>query len=179
MEADMLWLTLAATMSGATPLPPIVADFQSICGYRDQAPQAILAEAKRQGWTSRAPAAGDADTHTQRLVHAKRDGLELSFVTSHSAGDTQQSCGLKLSSPLPGILAAAQDALGFKPRIVMESTASFLAIRTGNVWRSADGMLPAGFEAAKAEGRFYLIIAHTTAKDASIFAMHPTATTAP
>ena len=33
----MLWLTLAATMSGATPLPPIVADFQSICGYRDQA----------------------------------------------------------------------------------------------------------------------------------------------
>lgn len=175
----MLWFTLAATIAGATPLPPIVADFKSICGNPDQAPQAILAEAKREGWTARAPAAGDANTDTQRLVHAKRDGLQLILAASHSAGDTQQSCGLMSSSPMPGIVTAAQNALGFKPRHVIGSTANFLAIRTGNVWRSADGMLPAEFEAAKAGGRFYLIIAHSTAKEASIFAMHPKATTAP
>lgn len=176
----MLWFTLAATIAGATPLPPIVADFQSICGNNDQAPQAILAEAKREGWTARAPgSAGAADPHTQRLMHATPDGLELILTTNHSAGETRQTCGLKSTSAAPGIVQAAQEALGFKPALDMGSAATFFAIRTGAVWRSAYRLPPAEIGAAKAAGRFYTIMAHSDVDGASLYAVHVTATTAP
>ncbi|WP_420137685.1 hypothetical protein [Sphingomonas sp.] len=174
----MLWLTLVATISGAAPLPPIVADFQSVCGAQNQSRDGILAEAKREGWTARPSAPAD-DGQTQRLIHAGADRLGLAVTTTHSAGEVRQACGLTSATAVPGIAAAAQSALGFKPAVDLGSAATFFAVRTGNRWRSATELTSAERAAAKTAGRLYTIVASSTGTSASIYTLHVTASTRP
>jgi hypothetical protein len=80
---------------------------------------------------------------------------------------------------VPGIVAAAQAALGFKPALDLGTSATFYAVRTGDAWQSGAGLNSSEFATAKAAGRFYSIVASTTESGAAIYALHVMPANAP
>jgi hypothetical protein len=169
----MLWLTLAAVASSATPAPLIVTDFETFCGPQGQSTQAILAQADQAGWkTSAAGAPKDFDPATQRLKNSDQGVLKLAVATTQSAGEQRQACSLTSTSAVPGIVAAAQAVLGFKPSLDMRKSATFYAVRSGDAWQSGAGLSSSELATAKAAGRFYSIVASTTDSGAAIYALH-------
>ena len=176
----MLWFTLAAAASSAMPLPPIVADFESFCGTQERSTQAVLAQADQAGWKSSATGAPkDFDPATQRLKNSDQGLLKLAVTTTQSAGEQRQTCGLTSTSAVPGIVAAAQAALGFKPALDMGTSATFYAVWNGGVWQSGAALKPSEFATAKAAGNFYSIVASTTDTGATIYALHVMSAKAP
>jgi hypothetical protein len=155
------------------PVPPIVADFERFCGAQGQSAQAILAQADQAGWKTSAPGAPkDFDPATQRLKDSDQGLIKLAVTSTQSAGEQRQVCGLNSTSAVPGIVAAAQAALGFRPALDMETTATFYAVRNGDAWQSGAGLTPPEFATAKAAGNFYSIVASTTETGATIYALH-------
>ena len=151
----------------------MVAEFEKLCGPQGQSTQAILAQADQAGWkTSADGAPKDFDPVTQRLKDSDQGLLKLSVATTQSAGEQRQACGLTSTSAIPGIAAAMQAALGFKPALDMGTTATFFAVSTGKAWKSGAGFTSPEFAAAKAAGRYYSIVAGSTESYATIFALH-------
>ncbi|MCI4590165.1 hypothetical protein MOK15_08660 [Sphingobium sp. BYY-5] len=155
------------------PVPPIVVDFEKFCEAQDQSTQAILVQADQAGWkTSAVGAPKDFDPATQRLKDSDQGLLRLAITSTRSAGEQRQTCGLTSTSGVPGIVAAMQTALGFKPALNMGTAATFYAVRTGNAWQSGAGLNPSEFATAKAKGQFYSIVASTMETGAAIYALH-------
>jgi hypothetical protein len=169
----MLWHTLAAVASSATPVPSIVADFEKFCGPQGKSTQAILAQADRAGWkTNAAGAPRNFDPATERFKDSDQGLLKLAVATTQSAGEQRQVCGVSSASAVPGIAAATQTALGFKPALDMGTSATFFAVSTGNSWQSGAELTSSEFAAAKAAGRYYSIVASTTESSSMIYALH-------
>jgi hypothetical protein len=176
----MLWLALATVASSALPVPSIVADFMRFCGPQGQSTPAVLAQADRAGWeTSALGALRDFDPATQRLKKIDQGWLKLAVATLRSAGEQRQACGLTSTSAVPGIVAAAQAALGIKPSLDTRMSATFYAVRKGNIWQAGAGLSLSKIAIAKAAGRFYSIVASTTGSGATIYALHVMPATTP
>lgn len=153
-------LATAAVQAAETPAQQAVAAFRGLCGTGELAPGAVLARADALGWRrGGADAPKDFDPAADRLSPKGTLPLELYVTSETSAGERRDVCGLGVTSPIPGLDAAVEAWLGFKPSFAMPPAATFLAVRTGEAWASGATVDRAAFAKLKAEGRYYSIMA--------------------
>ena len=165
---------LAALATGAAQASPdlsaeIVKDFSTTCAVGDPSQNAVIARADAAGWRRGGPDAPQGpEPRTDRLRTVGADPIILHAETSVTLGERQDVCGVSTRAPAPRLLEAVEAWIGFAPSVPFGQSATFFAVRTGDVWRSGALLDHAAFLNAKSEGRFYSLAVMNTGHAASL-----------
>lgn len=162
-----------AAMALASASPPIVADFAKLCEAPASSAQAILAQADRDGWRkSETGGSGRGASAAERFKDSDQGELKLVAEDTESAGERREVCGISTAAKVPDLVAATTAQLGFAPALNLGTAATFFAVRSGESLQSGAGLSQPAFLAAKAQGRFYSIMASTDDMGVRLFALH-------
>jgi hypothetical protein len=133
--------------------------FQQLCATGPLSPGAIFAKADAAGWRRSGPeAAANFDPATQRLSPVGEPLLLLTASTETSLGERRDACSIAVAVRTTGLAEAVQNWLGFAPSFSMASSATYFALRSGEVWNSGAALSRDEFLKAKADGRFYSVV---------------------
>lgn len=133
--------------------------FRDICATGPLTPAAAFDRAAAQGWRK----AGDNlpkdfDPSTQRMSPKSEPPFLLSATSETSGGERRDICAIAIGVPVQGLESTIETWLGFRPYFAMGRSATFMAIRSGDRWRSGNELDQSDFKKAKARGEFYTII---------------------
>jgi len=133
--------------------------FRDICATGPLTPAAVFDRAAAHGWRKTGDKLPkDFDRSTQRMSPDRRSPLLLSASSETSNGERRDICAIAIGSPVRGLESTLETWLGFRPYFAMGRSATFMAIRSGDSWRSGNELSQSDFEEAKSLGEFYTII---------------------
>lgn len=149
-------------------LPPVAAAFARLCASGDLAPVPVLAAADKDGWRQ-GPGLPGSEPAMQRFKDSEQGTLTLRLSHERIIGGKKTVCTISVEAASPGIIAATQKVLGgAAPALNMGMAATFLVVWTDEGWRAASRLKVGELTSAKRDGRYYRIMAGTTAADARI-----------
>lgn len=164
------------TMAAAAAVPEtglaMTAAYDALCMKGDGSPQAVLAQADRNGWHrggSGAPT--DFDPAFDRFLQAGDATLILDVRETASHGERRAICGISTALPQPALIADVQAMLGFAPSFHVAASATFFALRENGKWKDGSKLTRAEFAAAKAAGKFYSVVVGGTAHRTTVFSL--------
>lgn len=156
-----VWLSASQPSLAAHPSTEQEAStaFRDICATGPLTPAAVFDRAAAQGWRK----AGDNlpkdfAPSTQRMSPDSKSSLLLSATSETSDGERRDICSIAIGVPVQGLESTIETWLGFRSYFAMGRSATFMAVRSGDSWRSGNELDQSDFEKAKARGEFYTII---------------------
>lgn len=158
---SVVWFSASQPSAAARPPAEQEASsaFRDICATGPLTPAAVFARAAAQGWRkSSDDLSGDFDPSTQRMSPRGKAPLLLSTTSETSAGERRDICAVAISASTQGLESTIEAWLGFHPYLAMGRSATFMAVRNGDRWRSGNELSRSEFNEAKARGEFYTIV---------------------
>lgn len=149
-------------------LPPVAAAFAKLCAAGDVAPISVLAAADKDGWRQ-GPGLPGSEPAMQRFKLSEQGTMTLRLSHERFIGGKRTVCSISVEAASPGIISATQKVLGgIAPALNLGAAATFLVVWTEDGWRSSSRLRVGELSLAKREGRYFRIMAGTTAADARI-----------